>query len=473
MQNDNTETVFDALVIGGGVVGCAIVRELAKYELKVALVEKESDVGEGTSKGNSAIMHTGYDAKPGLLEARLVMEGSTIFREDVAPALNIPFEEIGALVIAYDEDQKEKLVDIGKKAVQNGTDDLRILNAEEVYAYEDHLASGVHGAILVEKESIVDPFALPIGYASQAAVNGAELFLQAELTAIRHVDQEVYEVQTPREAYYARYLVNSAGLWGDRIDSFLGIEDFHITPRRGEFIVFDKHTRRLVNHILLQVPTARTKGILISPTIFGNVILGPTADDIEDRTDTGITKDGMDRIRQLGAKVLPALLCEDITSAYAGNRSATEFSDYQIKFHGDHQYVTVGGIRSTGLSAALAIARYVVEGLADIGLVLNEKREFKEYRLPNNLSEFSPRPYQQSEKIQESPKCGHIICFCEMVSEQEILNASQGPLGARTLKALRKRTRATMGRCQGFNCAPKVTKMLSNVGGMDLGSLVS
>ncbi len=473
MQNNNTKMVFDALVIGGGVVGCAIVRELAKYELKVALVEKESDVGEGTSKANSALMHTGYDAKPGSLEAQLVVEGSTLFRKEVAPALNLPCEEIGALVIAYSEDQKEKLNEIKVQAAQNEAGDLRILSAEEVYTMEDNLAPGINGGILVEDESIVDPFAPVIGYASHAAINGVDIFLNAEVTAIRLADQEVYEVQTPQGSYFANYLVNSAGLWGDSIDSLLGIEDFHVTPRKGEFIVFDKHAKRLVNHILLQVPTAKTKGIVISPTIFGNVFLGPTADDIEDRSDTGITRDGMDRIRQLGAKVLPTLLYEDITSTYAGNRSATEFSDYQIKFHGDQRYVTVGGIRSTGLSAALAIARYVAEGMADLGLALNEKREFKEYKLPNNLSEFSQRPYQQSEKIQDSPKCGHIICFCEMVSEQDILNTIQGPLGARTLKSLRKRTRATMGRCQGFNCAPNVTKLLSEAANVDLEQLLS
>lgn len=454
-------------------MGCAIFRQLAKYKLAIALVEKESDVGEGVSKGNSALMHTGYDAKPGTLESKMVVEGYRLFTNEVAPALNLPWEKTGALVLARDEAQQSRLSEITKQAARNGLQAVEILSSEEIYAREPHLAPGVLGGILIEQESIVDPFAPPIAYAAQAVVNGGEAFLGTAVTAIHRLDDGVYEIETTSRPLYARYLVNAAGLWGDTVDGLLGIKEFHITPRRGEFIVFDKYTKRLVNHILLQVPTARTKGILIAPTIFGNVLLGPTADDHDDPANTAVSREGLNKILKLGGQVLPALLQEDITAVYAGNRPATEFPDYQINFHRGQSYVTVGGIRSTGLSAALAIARYVAEGMADMGLALNEKRQFKDYRLPNNLSEFSLRPYRRPEMIRESPQYGHIICYCEMVSEQEIRNAIQGPLGARSLKSLRKRTRAVMGRCQGFNCAPTVMRMLSEIGGADFQSLVS
>ncbi len=441
-------------------MGCAIFRELAKYKLAIALVEKESDVGEGASKGNSALMHTGYDAKPGTLEAQMVVEGFRLFTNEVAPALNLPCEEIGALVLAHDEAQQARLGEITWQAARNGVRALEILSAEEIYAREPHLAPGVLGGILIEQESIVDPFAPPIGYAAQAVVNGGEAFLGAAVTAIHLLDDGVYEVRTAGRPLYARYLVNAAGLWGDRIDGFLGITDFHITPRRGEFIIFDKYAKRLVNHILLQVPTARTKGILITPTIFGNVLLGPTADDHTNPADTAVTREGLNKILQLGGKVLPTLPQEDITTVYAGNRPATEFPDYQIKFHSDRNFVTVGGIRSTGLSGALAISRYVVEGMSNMGLVLEEKAQFKDYRMPNNLSEFSPRPYQLPALVRENPRYGQIVCFCELVSQQEVINALNGPLGAATFNSIRKRTRATMGRCQGFNCAPSIAKLL-------------
>lgn len=473
MTANGPKQIFDTIVIGGGVVGCAIIRELAKYDLSVALLEKESDVGDGTSKGNSAIMHTGFDAKPGSLEARMVADGSVEFRNEVAPALNIPCEPIGALVIAYNSDQEDQLDQVLAKAAKNGIDEVKLLTPDEIYALEPHLASGIRGGVSVANESIVDPFAPPIAYASQAYINGAKIILSSEVTGIRDIAGEYHEVITNSGSYYGRYVINAAGLWGDRVDGFLDIEDFHITPRRGEFIIFDTAAKRLVNHIILQVPTPKTKGILISPTIFGNVILGPTADDIEDRTTPGITRDGIEKIRNLGAKVMPDLLLEDITSTYAGNRAATEFSDYQIKFYGGRRYVTVGGIRSTGLSGALAIAHYVVDGIAELGMSLQEKANFKDYKRLNNLSEYSPRPYQQLERIQKNPKYGQMVCFCELVSEQEILDAMQEPLSATSLKSLRKRTRATMGRCQGFNCAPKVYSLLSEHSGHDIRLLVS
>ena len=330
--------IFDTLVIGGGVVGCAIIRELSKHNLSVALVEKES-------------------------EARLVGSGSIEFRTQVAPAMNLPCEKIGALVIAWDDDQKDELDQVITRAASNGVDEVKRVTPDEIYALEPHLAPGVKGGVSVANESIVDPFAPPIGYASQACLNGARLMLNSTVTGLRELDGECHEVITTSGSYYARYLINAAGLWGDSVDGFLAIENFHIKPRRGEFIIFDSAASRLVSHIMLQVPTPETKGILISPTIFGNVILGPTADNIEDRGSPGITRDGMDKIRKLGAKVMPDLLKEDITSTYAGTRPATEFSDYQITFNGDRRYATAGGIRSTGLSSALAIARYVVEGL--------------------------------------------------------------------------------------------------------------
>jgi glycerol-3-phosphate dehydrogenase len=368
-------------------------------------------------------------------------------------------EETGAILVAATDEDCARLPELKANAENNGVTAVRMLSAAEVRQMEPHLKAEVLGGLLIEQESITCAFTAPIAYATQAVVNGVQLFLETEVTGVTTNDA-VHHLSTTKGPLSSRYVINAAGLWGDVVDGFWHLEQFHIKPRRGEFIIFDKPARRLLQHILLPVPTPKTKGVLIAPTIYGNVLLGPTADDIEDRQNTSVTKSGLDKIRQASMKLLPDLIHEDVTALYSGIRSATEFSDYQIKFHNDHHYVTVGGIRSTGLSAALAIAKYVVEGLADMGLSLQQKGEFTTIRMPN-ISEFAPRPYQQHERICENPRYGHIVCHCELVSEGEIIDAIQSPLGARTLNAIRKRTRATMGRCQGFNCLPHVMNLLA------------
>ncbi|OFZ80735.1 MAG: hypothetical protein A2583_15315 [Bdellovibrionales bacterium RIFOXYD1_FULL_53_11] len=461
------DRVFDVVVVGAGVVGAGIVRELSKYDLKVALVDKQPDVGDGTSKGNSAIMHTGFDAKPGTLESQMVREGSVLFRTEVAPALNIPFEETGAMLVARTDDEFAQIPKILEKARENKITDVRQLTSDEMYGLEPHLAQGVKGGVLIPKESITCPFTPPLAYVTQAVVNGAKLFLNTEVTGVRFVDG-VHDIATTNGQITTRYVINSSGLFSDRVEGFMGFDNYKINPRKGEFIVYDKFARRLVKHILLQVPTPHTKGILISPTIFGNVLLGPTADDHDDVNDTSTSREGLMRIQKQGSGLLPGLIGnEDITTTYAGNRSATQFAEYQVFFRGEKNWVTVGGIRSTGLSASLALARHVVEGMRGLGLALSQKREFKNIRMPE-VSEFRARPYQCPDTIRGNQRYGHIVCFCEKVSEQEIRDALGGVIPAANLSAVKRRTRAAMGRCQGFNCMPVVMRMIAEARGMSV-----
>jgi len=403
------DNIYDIAVIGAGVVGSAIARELSRYDLNCVLVEAGPDVGVGTSKANTAIWHTGYDAKPGSLEARLLRRSDALLQAFV-PQAGIPFERLGGL--------------------------------------------------FVPGESIFCPYTLPLALATQAVLNGARLLLDHPVREISKERDGAYSLNGPGGSVRCRYIVNAAGLYSDEINRLLGQHEFTVTPRRGELIVFDKFARSLVNHILLPVPTAITKGVLISPTVYGNVMLGPTAEDLPDKTDTGTSDKGLRMLWQKGEAILPALMREEVTATYAGLRPATEHSDYQIRLHAEQRYVCAGGIRSTGVSGCMGIAEYVVGLLSDAGLALPAKTEFKPVRMPY-IGETGLRPYQSAEMIAADSAYGQIVCHCERVSLGEILDAAHAVIPARTVDGLRRRTRALQGRCQGFNCHAALVALLA------------
>ena len=466
-----TDEILDVAVIGAGVVGAAIARELARYRLRVVLIEAASDVGTGTSKANTAILHTGFDAKSGSLEARLVRRGHALLNA-YGPEVGIPIESTGALLIAWDEEQRAALPGLMESAARTGYAAARLVSTEEVYQAEPHLGPGALGAMAVPDESIICPFTTPLAFATQAVVNEVTLALSSPVVSVRRDDSGVHALETPRGVWRSRWIVNAAGLRADEIDRQLGHETFRVTPRRGELIVFDKLARPLVSHILLQVPTKVSKGVLVSPTVFGNVMLGPTAEDIADKTATGSTAAGIASLYERGRRIVPALLDEEVTGVFVGLRAATEHSDYQILFHPEQRYVCVGGIRSTGLSASMAIAEYVVEGLIDAGLACEAKDDFHPIRMPN-LGEAAPRPYQCAEMIAANPDCGRIVCHCERVTRAEILDATRAPIPARSLDAVRRRTRALLGRCQGFFCMAAVADLIAEATGQPVSDLLN
>ncbi len=463
------DSVYDVAVVGAGVVGSAIARELSRYQLRCALVEAGPDVGAGASKASTAIWHTGFDARPGALEARLLRRGYALLAEFM-PQAGIPVERLGGLLVAWTEDERQALPALLEKAHQNGVADVRLVSADELYRREPHLGPGALGGLFVPGEAILCTFTLPLAYATQAVLNGAALKLNRPVRQITVEADGVYRLEGPGGSVRARFIVNAAGLYADEIDRLLGHHAFTVTPRRGELIVFDKLARPLVNHIVLPVPTAVTKGVLVSPTVYGNVMLGPTAEDLSDKTETGTSEQGLKYLWQRGEAILPALMHEEVTATYAGLRAATEYGDYHIRLHAEQRYVCVGGIRSTGVSASLGIAEYVVGLLAEAGLPLTPKPDFKPVRMPY-IGEAGVRPYQSAEMIAANPAYGQIVCHCERVTLGEMLDAVHAVIPARTVDGLRRRTRAMQGRCQGFNCHAAVVDLLARETGQSPGRL--
>jgi glycerol-3-phosphate dehydrogenase len=447
-------TVFDVAVIGAGVVGAAIARELSRYELSIALVEANPDVGMGTSKASTAIWHTGFDANPGSLEARL-MRRSYALMEAFLPQANIAHERLGAILIAWNPEQLDALPALLEKAHENGVGDVRPLSASEIYEREPAINPGALGGLFVPGEGILCTYSVPLACAYQAVYNGAQLFLEHRVQGARR-EADGWRLD---DDLRARYVVNAAGLASDEIDGLFGHKRFKVTPRRGQLIVFDKLARPLVNHVLLPVPTSVTKGVLISPTVYGNVLLGPTAEDLPDKGATETTAAGLAMLLEKGRAILPRLLDEEVTAAYSGLRAATEHSDYQIEMHAGQNYLCVGGIRSTGVSAALGIAEYAAELLGEAGLVLRGKAEFRSVKMPA-IGEAGERPYQSRRMIAQNPAYAEIVCHCERVSRAELQDALRAPIPAPNLDGLRRRTRAMQGRCQGFNCHAALLKTL-------------
>jgi len=453
-----TRAWADVAVIGAGVVGTAIARTLARYALDCVLVDAASDVGTGTSKANTAILHTGFDAKPGSLESRLLSRGSDLLRS-YAAAAGIPVERTGALLIAWTPEQSAALPAIEENARRNGYLAVRPLRADELYAREPRLGPGARAALEIPDESIVCPWTTPLAFATEAVGAAVPLLLSTRVTGVAAAGG-FHQLATTRGPVRCRWVVNAAGLGSDEIDRMFGGDGFTIRPRRGELIVFDKLARTLIRSILLPVPTARTKGVLVAPTVYGNVLLGPTAEDVPDRSDTATTSAGLGSLLAAGRRILPGLAEEEVTSTYAGLRAATEHSDYQIYVDAKRRYACAGGIRSTGLSASLGIAEYVVAQLGEAGLPLRP-RPGPPVSVPvmPYIGEAGVRPYQDAGRIAADPAYGQIVCHCERVTRGEIRDALTSRVPPADLGGLARRTRATNGRCQGFYCAAAVSRL--------------
>jgi glycerol-3-phosphate dehydrogenase len=447
---------YDVAIIGAGVVGTAVARQLARYRLRTVVLERAADVGTATSKANTAIVHTGFDTEPGSLESRLVRRGHDLLTA-YARASGIALEETGAVLVAWDEEQEGRLADVLSKAKANGYERATRLPLDELRRREPNLGPGATGAVVIPDESIICPWSPSIAFASEAVGAGVELRLGTAVTGVtRDDDTGSWLVHTLAGPVRTEWVVNVAGLFSDVVNRWFGHDEFTIAPRRGQLIVFDKLARPLVSSIVLPVPTQRTKGVLVAPTVYGNILLGPTAEDIDDPEDTATTADGLEGLMDAGRRIVPELVGDEVTATYAGVRAATEHRDYQITIHERERYACVGGIRSTGLTASLAIAEHITGQMGAAGLALEEAD--LEPVIPHmpELGERGLRPFADGPRVQADPAYGHIVCFCERVTEGEVTDALDSAVPAVDVGGIRRRTRATNGRCQGFFCGAAI-----------------
>jgi glycerol-3-phosphate dehydrogenase len=445
-----TADTFDVIVIGAGVVGCAVARGLTLTGARVLVLEKAAEILDGASKGNSGILHTGFDAPPDSLEQRCIAEG---YREYLAirERLNLPLVETGALVLAWSEAEEARLPELMDQARQNGVDDVAPLTRAEILAREPQLSPKVRAGFAVPREFVIDPWSAPTAYLLQALANGATCRRGCEVLSGRF-DGAAWQLETSLGAFRGRCVVNCAGLYGDVVDErLLGERRFTIKPRKGQFVVFDKAAARLAQAIILPVPTATTKGVVICRTAYGNLLVGPTAEEQESRSDASTDGATLQMLRAKGIEMLPALAEVPVTATYAGLRPASEQKDYHIKVDAPRRHITLGGIRSTGLSSALGLAKEVVRQVEALG---------ESYAAPpqpawpqvGNLTDYAPRAWAEADN-------GGIVCHCELVTRREIESALAGPLPPQSLAGLKRRTRVTMGRCQGFYCLGSLSEI--------------
>lgn len=457
-----TSLVSDVAVIGAGVVGTAVARELARRGCSVNIIEAGGDVGAGTSKANTAILHTGFDATPGSFESRLVRRGHDLLLEYAALS-GIAVEETNALMVAWNDEQLAQLDLVAEKSYANGHHEIERIDERAVARLEPHLADTARGGLVISGEYIIDPWSVPIAFAREALSHGAVLTNRAVVLAIE-VGREVTTIHTSLGRYTARFVVNAAGLASGKIDEMITGHRFTVTPRRGELIVFDKFTRTLVSHIILPVPQQHTKGVLLTPTVFGNLMVGPTADDIDDPTATGSTHDGVARVLAAAHRLIPALRNEEVTAVYAGLRAATEESDYRLFTDPALRYTCLGGIRSTGLSASMALAEEACERLVNCGLSVGAP--------PPSIASVKMPPLgeRQRRPADDGKAC---VCLCERVTATEVINACKAPIGATSLDGLRRRTRVLNGKCQGFYCLADVCELASQATAIPVANLLA
>lgn len=454
---------YDVVIIGAGVIGSAIARELSRNKGDFLVLERAPDVCEGTSKANSAIIHAGFDAEPGTWKAKMNVKGNQMM-DRIARELDVPFKRIGALVVCLAREDMPRLEELYRRGIENGVADLCLLSGEEARAIEPHLTGQVCGALLAGSSGIVCPFELTLGFAENAARNGVEFRFDTEVTGVERKDG-YWLLRTSRGNVEARAVVNAAGVYADRLHNQVCEDKLNITARRGEYMLLDKTAGGHVAHTVFQMPGKYGKGVLVSPTVHGNLLMGPTAADIEEKENTATTRAGLDEVAKRSALAVENLPLRQVITSFAGLRAHEEKDDFVLG-EAAECFFDAAGVESPGLSSAPAIGEYLA-GMAAQKLGLEKTPLFDPVR--KAVVRLADLPWEQrAEKIKENPAYGAIVCRCEQVSEGEILDAVHSTLGARTLDGVKRRTRAGMGRCQGGFCSPRVMEILSREWRMDL-----
>lgn len=460
--------MYDVIIIGAGVSGAATARELSRYKVRVCVLEKEEDVCSGTSKANSAIVHAGYDAAPGSLMAKLNVRGNEMM-EDLAKELDFPFIRTGSLVVCRNMGDMPALEKLYEKGLANGVKGLKILNSEEVHKMEPNIADEVCAALYAPTAGIVCPFSLNIALAENACVNGVEFRFDTEVQEIQR-KEDCYEICTNRGIVYTKCVVNAAGVYADKFHNMVSRTKIHITPRRGDYCLLDKTAGNHVSRTIFSLPTKYGKGVLITPTVHGNLLIGPTAIDIEDKEGTNTTREGLDELIIKAGESVKNLPMRQVITSFAGLRAHEDGTEFIIGEPEDAEgFVDCAGIESPGLTSCPAIGE-MVAGIIKEKLYLKGKENFISKRKgildPDTLSKE-----ERAELIKSNPAYGNIICRCEMITEGEIIDAIRRPLGAKSLDGVKRRTRAGMGRCQSGFCSPRTMEILARELGTDMSDI--
>lgn len=460
----------DIIVIGAGVTGCGIARELARYDWEVTVLERASDVCEGTSKANSGIAHAGFDAIPGTMKAKLNVEGNQMM-EALSKELDFPFKRNGSLVLCFDEEDRPKLQKLLEQGQKNSVKELRIIEREELKGLEPNISDNAVAALYAPTGGIVCPFNLTIALAENAAVNGVEFRLNTEVQKIEKIS-EGYRVITDQGVLESRVVINAAGVYADRFHNMVSEKKLQIIPRKGEYCLMDKKVGNYVTRTIFQLPTKYGKGVLVTPTVHGNLLAGPTAVDIDDYEGVNTTREGMEDLMKRAGLSVEGLPSRQIITSFAGLRAhaVTEQGDFVIGQVEDAPgFFDAAGIESPGLTCAPSLGRYLTAQVREY-LPAAEKKDFIATRkgIPS-MALASPEERQRL--IQENPLYADVVCRCELVTEGEIMDAIHRPLGATTLDGVKRRTRAGMGRCQAGFCSPRTVEILARELGKDMAEI--
>lgn len=456
--------MYDCIIIGCGVTGAAAAYQLARYEGRFAVLEQSNDVANATTKANSAILHAGYDPHPGTQMARLNVEGNRLAAE-ICKKLNVPYRRTGSLVLAFSDAECRTLEELYRRGVANGVPDVALLSGEGVRALEPELSEQVKGALYAPTAAVVNPWEYALAMAEVALKNGVELYLEHPVTAIRPVEGG-YVLTTPRGTFETKTVINAAGVHADQVERLAAEPGYAIHPVRGEYWLLDKSEGTRVRHVVFQCPNEQGKGVLVAPTVHGNLIVGPNADPVEDREDVSCSARGLAFVREKARLSVPGVRFGENIRNFAGLRANSDSDDFII---GENPaapgFFRLAGIKSPGLTAAAAIGLEAVKLVQGKGLAGREKVDFDDSREHVVFRELSGE--EKNRLIQKDPRYGRVICRCETITEGEIVAAIHGVIPATTVNGVKRRCNAGMGRCQGGFCGPRVQAILARELGVD------
>lgn len=457
--------MLDVCVIGGGVIGTAISRELSRYQLKVRLVEKNEDVATETTKANSGIVHGGYDAKHGSLKGYFSAKGNAMYPQ-LESELHFGFRQTGSFVVAFSEAQEKELDRLMENGIKNGARGLEIISGDQAREMEPHLSENVRKALLCKTAGVTSPYELAVALAENAAKNGVAFSFHTEVNGIEKTGDH-FTLHTSQGPIETKVVINAAGLYADRVSAMIGEDDFTIKPRQGQYVLLDKDQSFMTDTVIFQAPENGSKGVLVTPTVHHNILVGPNSDYIDEKADVATTSEVITRILEAGRKSIDAINTRKVIRSFAGNRASSDRGDFIIGETSVKGFVNVAGIESPGLTSAPAIAVHVVDILKEMGVELTEDPAFDPTRKPyKRIAELSGEELKNL--IAEEPAYGRVICRCESISEGEIVDAIHRGLPITSVDAVKRRTRAGMGRCQGGFCAPRVMEIIARETGLSM-----